>query len=312
MNAVRSVRVAALSFLAACSTASPVARPRTVDEVRAAAQPPGWELVQARARPLVPPGAPAATAELEGAHAIAARHAAAWAERRRAHAASGSTAAAPLGEFPDAEPAIATLIRWADAGGSVPRLGPELDTMPALSLAQVAIVTADGARRAALVAAATYGARLLTEGATLIEGMIGVAILRAAIQRATALGDRLPATLVPSEDVIGRLLAAEADWAVAALADSLDADGLAAARAKGERPTEASVTSALTSLRARNEHWLTALRCAPPGTTGAALTACFAAGQGADEQRDPRPAMPAYIAKLTTLLDELRAHVAVP
>jgi hypothetical protein len=307
-----------MCLLAACSGAPAPARSRTEAEVRAAIEPPGWDALPARARPLVPPGPPSAAADLAAAHAIARRHERAWGDRRRElkAAASASAPAASLAEFPEADAAIAGLMRWAAQRGSVPAIDPsDPDTMPGFNLAMVAIVTSDATRRDALLAAASYGARLLTEGGTLIEGMLGLAILRAAMERATAIGQPLPPEMALPDDVITRMLAAEAAWGGDMLAEQLS--GAGSARAFGAAPsTEREVVTMLASMRVRNEWWLAALACAPRGSDRATIARCFTVAPPASSTpvsaavADPRADIQPYVSKLATLLDDLHAHVA--
>ena len=319
-----------VTTLLACGPADDAPRVRTAAEVTSAIEPPGWDLIVARARPLVPPGPPAALAELTAAHAIARRHVTDWGDVRRAiKDALGKDATpppAPLARFPEADAAIAGLVRWAAAGGSVPPVdGADPDTMPGFTLAMVAILTADATRRDALLAAASYGVRLLTEGATLIEGMLGLTIVRAAMGHAHALGQPLPATMVPPDEVIARMMAAEAGWATGMVTEQLSSAGIAAARAKGQRPTEREARTLLASMRARNQWWQAALTCAPVGAPRAALATCFAAERPANAPgrtgsaapavidavvADPWPSMQPYVNKLVTLLDDLHAHGA--
>ena len=174
---------------------------------------PSWQHIVELAKPLTPPGP---RDQLLVALALQQPHLFAWNATRGKAEQSG----APIGlaDFPGAEPVIAALERWSAEGGSIPPYVadgfawvPRVDDpLAILALGVLAARTATTAEQ--LLAAATLGQRLLTEGSTLVYAMLGCSILKAAARQSIALDIALPASVVPPRIVIARAFATELVW----------------------------------------------------------------------------------------------------
>ncbi len=299
-----------------CSS-NPPAKPRTAKELAPQIDPPGWDQVVALAKPL---GASGPTTELEAALAIAARQGGTWAARRAA--APAGIEPPPMVEFPELEQAIGALSRWAAAGGGVvPYASPtSADATPApllqLPLAAIAVSGVD--RLEPLRASAALGQRLTTLGSTLIESMVGVAIIEAAIDRLRVLNRPFPRDLIPPDAALTRALAVEGVFQRGEFIRPLSEAGLAASKARGQTLTEADARDIINSVAAVNRRWVTLLGTLTPATTraefgerlSAVLATPFADAAGA--VIDPLGIVVKYTDKFSAMLDKAHLQAAVP